>query len=422
MKRLLLIAYHFPPEPVAGAVRPGYLARYLREYGWDVTVLTRPLGDPGFPCDTVTAGLPTAAFQARMRQSFDARGMSSHSPLRSMLRRVKETMLVPDNTVPWVPGAIRAGLSATETKHFDAILSTALPASVHLVGAAIARKRNIPWIADYRDQWAGNYYAGRGPVRSTIERILERTLISRAATLTTISDAIAERLSQLHHRSDVHVIPNAYDPAEWTHLSDITPAKFSLCFTGNMYDGKKRSPELLFAALAALKSQNDPVSAATVDFYGQASEFVGGCAERFGVSDNVHQHGIVPRAEAMKAQRAAAALLIFLASEPSTLHEMGSKFLEYLGARRPIIAFGPRESIMRSYIERNKIGWFASDLAEAQQALREAYSRYNAGEHEVAIDDATAPTARRLAEGFATVLDRVPVLQRAVGYSVANLL
>jgi len=414
MKRLLLITYHFPPEPVSGAVRPGYLARYLREFGWDVTVLTRPLGDPGFPCDMIRVGMPTAGLEERVRHSFQSRGKSEHSPLRSMLRNLKEMLLVPDKTVPWVPGAIRAGLEVTAKQRFDAMISTALPPSIHVVGGAIARARNIPWIADYRDPWAGNYYAGRGPVRSAIERVLERALITRAQALTTISQQVADELSALHRRNDVHVISNAYDPAEWTEFSGVVPSRFSLCFTGNMYDGKKRSPELLFAALAALKSQGDPAASACVDFYGQASEFIGACAERFGVSKLVHQHGVVPRADAMRAQRDAAVLLIFLATERRTLHETGSKFLEYLGAKRPIIAFGPRESVMRAYIEQHKIGWFASDLGEAQRALREAYARYNAENYEVEIDDETAPTARRLAQKFAAVLDGTPVAERAL--------
>ena len=40
-RRLLIVAYHFVPEPAAGAQRPFYLARELGERGWKVTVLTR---------------------------------------------------------------------------------------------------------------------------------------------------------------------------------------------------------------------------------------------------------------------------------------------------------------------------------------------------------------------------------------------
>ncbi len=56
MSRVLLISYHFPPEPAAGSRRPAFLAKYLPEFGWEVTVLTRPLGEArDIPARVVTA-------------------------------------------------------------------------------------------------------------------------------------------------------------------------------------------------------------------------------------------------------------------------------------------------------------------------------------------------------------------------------
>src|SRR5690349_4171118 len=39
--RVLLIAYHYPPEPTAGSIRPSALVRLLPEHGWDVDLVTR---------------------------------------------------------------------------------------------------------------------------------------------------------------------------------------------------------------------------------------------------------------------------------------------------------------------------------------------------------------------------------------------
>ena len=38
-KRLLLISYHFPPVGGAGVQRPVKFVKYLRQFGWDVSVL-----------------------------------------------------------------------------------------------------------------------------------------------------------------------------------------------------------------------------------------------------------------------------------------------------------------------------------------------------------------------------------------------
>jgi alkanesulfonate monooxygenase SsuD/methylene tetrahydromethanopterin reductase-like flavin-dependent oxidoreductase (luciferase family) len=76
-----------------------------------------------------------------------------------------------------------------------------------------------------------------------------------------------------------------------------------------------------------------------------------------------------------------------------------------LGARRPIIVFGPQNSVMRDIIRRHRLGWFASNVDEAQEALRAAYARFTAGTYELTVDSRVFPTANDLAQRFAQVLD-----------------
>jgi hypothetical protein len=171
-----------------------------------------------------------------------------------------------------------------------------------------------------------------------------------------------------------------------------------------MYDGK-RSPELLFEALRVLRDRGEPAGDARVHFYGPNSEFVRDVARRYGLAESVVCHGTIPRCEALLSQRAAAALLIFLNMDPATGNEMGSKYLEYLGARRPILAFGPPNSVMRGFTHEHRLGWFAASVDEATNALREAHERFVAGDFELPVDPVAFPSARELAQRFARVLD-----------------
>jgi hypothetical protein len=407
MKRVLLIAHVFPPEPSPGALRPGYLAHYLPQYGWEATVLTQSTGPPPFPAMVASTGKAVSAIESRFRSHVVARSRDPQSRVRRILRALKDVVLFPDATAPWIRPARALALKLAHEQRFDAILSTALPATVHVVAHEVAKRCGLPWIADYRDPWAGNNYVERGSIRRFFEESLERHLIRRSAMITTISQPIAEQLAVFHGRRDVHVIPNAYDPAEWEQIPDAAPPRFDLCYTGSMYDGK-RSPELLFDAIAQLRRERDPAAtAARVHFYGPNSDNVAESAVRFGVTLNVRQHGMVARPLAMRAQRSAAALLIFLNMDPATSNEMGSKFLEYLGARRPIIAFGPPNSVMRDVIRRYRLGWFASDVAEAKSALRAAHGRFTAGTYELTVDSRAFPTATELARRFAERLDQI---------------
>ena len=40
MKRMLIVAYHFPPDAAIGAVKPAKFAKYLPEFGWEPIVST----------------------------------------------------------------------------------------------------------------------------------------------------------------------------------------------------------------------------------------------------------------------------------------------------------------------------------------------------------------------------------------------
>jgi glycosyltransferase involved in cell wall biosynthesis len=383
------------------------LAKYLPQFGWEVTVLTQSTAKPEFPAHIVSTGSTTVSMETHVRAALSVGNGRLGAPVRAALRSVKDLILFPDSTAPWVPRTLRRAYALIASERFDAILSTAMPATVHVVGGLLARHTRLPWIADYRDPWAGNAYVHRGGIRGAMEHALERWLIDRASLITTISEPIADQLRAFHGRSsDVVVIPNAYDPTEWESSDIVEPAGFNLCYTGSMYDGK-RSPTLLFHALASLRENGEPVAdAARVQFYGPDSDSVDSVAADFGVTQIVERHGLVPRTQALRAQRSAAVLLIFLNMDAATAREMGSKYLEYLGARRPIIVFGPAGSVLGEFIARNGLGWFASNITEARHALGEAYRLYREGRTELTIDPAAFPTAVQLASRFADCLSR----------------
>ena len=401
MKRVLLICYAFPPEPLPGALRPGYLARYLPKFGWQPTVLTPGRAQPPFEVDVVHAGVSqaTGAGSRTIRTLVPRSG-----PLRSILRSVKEALAFPDELAGWIPPAIATGLREMRRAKYDAILTTALPTSTHVVGAVLSKMTGTPWIADYRDLWSGNPYMPWGPVKTRLEELLERFTIGEAAHLTTVSDPLAQHLRALHRR-DVTVIENAFDPIEWEAIPDQAPSGFDLVYTGTLYGGK-RDPDILFRALAQLRDQKHPAaSGARLHFYGSHNEAALEKARTFGFEAQVTVHGMVSRIEALTAQRRSAALLIFLSMDPATAQERGSKYLEYLGAERPMLVFGPAQSALRGTVEQLKLGYFAADGNEAQRALCSLFDAFSSGNYRAHARLENVQTAEGLAMRFAECLN-----------------
>jgi glycosyltransferase involved in cell wall biosynthesis len=315
-----------------------------------------------------------------------------------------------------MPAALARAFALARTNKFDAVLSSAPPPNVHFIARAVATRCRLPWIADYRDLWAGPYgpHFSRyyGPTRLRIFYSLERWLLRGAARLTTTTKGHALALSQNFARNDVEAIPNASDPSIWDSIDDGMPSDFRFCYAGQLYP-KLRTPDLLFSAVAKLRELQDPAGlAARFDFFGNAPELTLESAARHGLADAVRAHGLVDRRSALTAQRHAAALLLLLnmVDDADAIENAnpGSKIFEYAGARRRILALGSPHNVIARVLQETNLGFFASDQESCMRAVQRLYELY--------LRDDIVPsmrpsdwftTPRDLAARFAALLDEV---------------
>jgi hypothetical protein len=411
-RRVLIVTYHFPPEPSAGALRPSYLAKYLSEFGWEPTILTRYPGPGVSRRENVVTSIDLfERFGIKGRTD----GLGAHVPLmngaaqrpaavRSAREFAKSILFFPDRAAGWLPAALFQALQVSAHTRFDAIISSSPPLTAHIVASLVARFRGLPWIADYRDLWSGNPYFDTD-LRTRATCALERWFVRRATRITAVTaDMAARQRDTLHKESDV--IPAAYDPQDWETISDSDPTAFSMFYAGMLYDGQRRL-DIVFSSVAALKDAGDPAgSAARFNIYGHDDQFVRELAKKFGLSDAVRSSMPVERSVILRAERAAAVLLLPLSVIPGTAQEVGSKLFEYIGARRPIIAVGPADSAVKQIIAKHDLGWFVSDEPGCKQALREAYQRFARRDLRLrshAADELT--TAPVVAQKFARILE-----------------
>jgi hypothetical protein len=419
VKKVLLVAYFFPPQPKAGALRVRYLAEHLHEFGWEPTVLTVEYpGDPDVPCRVVRApqiGLRHAAPSASAQPAMKVPPRRSRF-VRFVREAAKSVLQFPDPMVGWLPGAMSAAHRLVKEEAFDAVLSTSPPPVDHIVGRSVARSRRIPWIADYRDLWAGPYgpYFARkmGRMRLALSYALEKSLLRHASAITAPSSGHADALAEFFHRPDVRLIPNAADPSIWDSIPDVPPKRFVLCHTGTFYE-TFRTPDVVLRAIARLRRDNRPAgAAATLEAYGENPHLAIVPARELGIEDAVTTFGVVPRGEALEAQRRAAVLVLLLNTtgeiDPIEDANPGSKILEYVNAGRPILALGSPENAMAQFMPKTGLGYYASDEASCADAIEKLYERFQAGRYGPPSPGGwTPPTPRDLAREFASLLDEV---------------
>ncbi len=141
MKRVLLIAYAYPPCTEIGALRPAGLAKYLPRFGWEPTVLTVKL--PGLrPTWAPVVETDDEDMLQTWKVRFGLEGRRSlHDQLGLPLAQERDSQLVhtkilfamrylltfPDSMKGWIPFAKQALEQIKKSTSVDAILTTSPP-------------------------------------------------------------------------------------------------------------------------------------------------------------------------------------------------------------------------------------------------------------------------------------------------------
>ncbi len=426
MKKVLIIAYHFPPRPTVAALRPLGLANYLPEFGWQPMILTAALPgrpDPRFEVietprpDSPVLRLGRRLFKLDPEQTLMAqiaglkkklRIRSERSPLDLLLAAVGEVTAYPDPQKRWRADAVRAGHDLLSRGGIHAIISSSFPATAHIIARELKDRWGIPWLADFRDLWTQNHYYPYSPLRRKRERRLEVTTLARADGLVAVSRPWADHLKNLHSQMPVWSIPNGFDPADLNITPSELTDRFTITYTGNLYP-RGQSPWPLFAALGDLIAEGSTDATDTeVRFYGPEAGWIDRQAERCGLRDIVRQCGIVPRDVALEKQRESQVLLLLKWNDARERGVHTAKIYEYLAARRPVLAVGGFPDVIDDLLAETGAGVSGQTAQELKPLLLQMYQEYRStGAVPYTGDDAEIArySHREMARRFAAILD-----------------
>jgi glycosyltransferase involved in cell wall biosynthesis len=373
-RRMLFIAYHFPPSAAIGGQRVVNFARGLEAANWSPYVLT--LRDEDVEhldrgrVDQI-AGLPVAKVR-QLPTTFDAvsacvkslrgRGSRPGQPaagaarqsegrpgaegISRKLRRYLLSMLaLPDFQRGWLlPAALRA-IQTVRRERIGWIMTSCPPYSVHLIGLMVKLFTGARWVADFRDPWMTTGSKRLYPTSALSKKIegwLERQVMVRADVVTFNVDRL--RRAYQGRYADVPpekfvFIPNGIAAPTETRTP---PARkydaFTLSYTGALYVG--RSAEPVFQAIAQL-IENGSIKreAIRVKLVGHCREMNGvptaTIVSRYGLDSNVEVLDPVPQREAQDIIRQSHLALLLA---PNLPYQIPAKVYDYLGAGTRILA------------------------------------------------------------------------------------
>ena len=366
MKRLLVIAYFFPPLGGGGCQRTLKLVRYLEPRGWASSVVT--VKDPDYwildpslaeevpaSCEVVRVSAFTSQrllrLLGRTGVAVEERQGSRNAPAFRALRRLQQFVAIPDGYRAWARAAERAAASRLSRGGIDAIWTTSSPESAHLAGLALKQRFSIPWIADFRDPWVGRVtYAPATAWHDRRHRDLEKGVVTAADRVTVVSEAMAIRFRERYPSIDPArfiVLPNGFDPDDWARAARLAdgeraaggPRRFVILHAGQLAH-RPTVATLLEAARRLLEESPGRRDTLRLRFMGGNEGLDAAAIARAGLSpwsDVVERIPSRPHLESMAAMRRADLLVLLGHGGDADSQIYTGKIYEYLTSGRPVL-------------------------------------------------------------------------------------
>ena len=349
MKRVLVIAYYWPPSGGSGVQRWVKFAKYLPDEGWQPVVYTPENPELSAVDRTLEAEIPPSVEIIRrpIREPYglyrklmgkgastDMKELTSGAggaaggevtPISSGRKSWKQrlslwirgNLFVPDPRVGWVRPSVRFLKRYLAEHPVDVIVTTGPPHSMHLIGERLHKELGLPWIPDFRDPWTQMYYLKHLPLSSRTWKKLyaqEQGVLDSATTVLAVTPLVQEEF-QARTKTPVAMITNGFDEEDFAAPAPVPDGRFNITHTGLLAtDGNP----LVFWKVLGDKALEDPSfrEALRIRLVGKVDREVYDAIAEAGLSDNVADLGYCDHAAAVREQRAATVLLLPLRNDP----------------------------------------------------------------------------------------------------------
>jgi glycosyltransferase involved in cell wall biosynthesis len=372
-RRVLVLAYFFPPVAGAGAQRTLKFVRHLEPLGWDATVVSTRSRLYRARDRSLLAEIPASTRVVRT-PAFPLAARAGVVLHRLRLRRLRSYLVWPDNGLGWAPFALLAALRAARRERHDVIFSTSAPYGAHFAAALVARLTGIPWVADFRDEWATNpHLAGQPrPLRALTARA-EGAITSRASRVVVVADYFDLLGLPPDDPRRVEIV-NGVDDDDLPGSAPGPPDdRFVLAHVGTLYDIRDPTPAL--RTLEALAARGE-VDGGRVEVRLVGNVWLTNFEPPPGI--RVEQTGYVEHAQAVVEMHAATALLLYV---PGSSLAPSGKLFEYLASGRPILCLARPDNLASRLVREWDAGVVADphDEQAIAQAMLSLWRRWREG-------------------------------------------
>ncbi len=375
MKKVLIITYYWPPQGGVGVQRWLKLSKYLLKYDYEPIIYTQSQGLSSLEDSSLVSNIPDGlkiirnkilepqkilSFFSKKRPSSDILIQEKANFFTKILIWLRANIFVPDSRCFWIKPSISVLNKYLKKNHIDLIISTGPPHSMHLIALALKNQHNIKWIADFRDPWTSIEYFEKLPLLNLQKKRhhhLEKKVLSQADLVLSVSDSWARDFNQLGAKKTT-VLTNGFDLEDFNYVNSTQLTKSFVIGHFGLYN-KLRDHVFLWNTIKKicrdrLSFQKD----LKLFFSGEVHASFFEQIQKFGLKNKLEYYSYLPHSEAVEKMINSDILLVTQGDTQSVSGRLPAKVFEYIGARRPILAIGKKNSDLEKIISSISYGWF----------------------------------------------------------------
>jgi hypothetical protein len=358
MFKVLFIAYYFPPMGLSGVQRTLKFTRYLKDYNWDVTVLTANktgyfAHDTSLLREVEESGIKVVRTSGKDINSLLANKGTIKMPaefIRKAFSRLSNILFIPDNKISWAKKALQKGRELLQNEKFDVIFVSGPPFSAFNTGRKLKKEFDIPLVVDYRDLWLGNQFMFHAtPIHKAIHKKMEYQVLKAADKIITTNRRVKEEIIKNYKFlsfEDIYIIPHGYDPKDFENafLNQKTNNKLWITYSGIFYE--YISPKYFLKAFNKLKVERPDIAQnIELHFVGFLRKENKRLIRKLKLQEYVKEYGYLEHKDSIKKLMSSDILWLMIGNGKNADTVSSSKLFEYFGTRKPVIACVPESSI-----------------------------------------------------------------------------
>lgn len=414
-KKVLVVAYFFPPVGGAGVQRTLKYVKYLRDFGYEPIVLTcgrsnyfaedqsllneLPKDIRVLRVDDVENSELTDEFLSDMiEKSMDM--VEDKEYVNQFIERIQTSseylnnnILLPDSYMPWAKKVIDKVETLLNMSEIDIVYTTSSPYSDHVIGYYLKKIYGKPWIVDFRDEWTNNPYIEYdvNDIRYKIEKSMEKKILDSCNKVIVVTEYMRQNYIEKFKvdKEKIIEITNGFDEEDFIFNMETYKKEEEFCIMHNgfIYGQRLEATEMFIRAIKELIDNKliDKNKIKLIFSRSEGDEALIDIAKKYDMYTNCMFLGYMDHLESLSRSLSMDCLFLPIGKGEEKKSIYTGKIFEYLRMCKPIISLSPAGGLVEKLLVDTQRGYNCEmdDVESIKSTVLRLYSKWYQGSEDL---------------------------------------